>query len=67
MLPTTQLATTIDTFIKDTVLSSNEGRILIGRTPVDRPDANTLENPFTSSGKNKPISSVSEKPEDEEN
>lgn len=67
LLPTTQLATTIDTFIKDTVLSSNEGRILIGRTPVDRPDANTLENPFTSSGKEKPTESVSEDTEDVEN
>lgn len=51
MLPTTQLATMIDTFIKDQVLSPNEGRILIGRQPSKAASANMLANPFTSSGK----------------
>ena len=54
MLPTTQLATTIDTFIKDTVLSANEGRILIGRKPSAAANANALSNPFTSSGNEQP-------------
>lgn len=50
LLPTTQLASTIDMFIKDTVISSNEARVLIGRKPSDNPNANMLANPFTSSG-----------------
>lgn len=65
MLPTTQLATTIDTFIKDTVLTSNEGRILIGRKPSKASDANALANPFTSSG-NGPTSPNEEPPIPEE-
>ena len=65
MLPTTQLATTIDTFIKDTVLSSNEGRILIGRKPSKANDANALANPFTSSA-NAPQQPNAEVPVQEE-
>jgi len=66
LLPTTQLADTIDKFIKDTVLSSNEGRILIGREPTDKPEANSLSNPFTSSGKEQPTAGVSEEETNEE-
>jgi hypothetical protein len=66
LLPTTQLADTIDKFIKDTVLSSNEGRILIGREPTDKPEANSLTNPFTSSGKEQPTAAISEEETNEE-
>lgn len=67
LLPTTQLADTIDKFIKDTVLTSNEGRILIGRQPSDKVVANELSNPFTSSGKNPSNGqqTINERPEDE--
>lgn len=66
LLPTTQLADTIDKFIKDTVLSSNEGRILIGREPTDNPEGNSLSNPFTSSGKQQSVATTPEEETNEE-
>ena len=54
LLSTTQLTASIDTFIKDQVLTPNEGRILIGRKPSKAATADQLANPFTSSGKEQP-------------
>lgn len=63
LLPTTQLASTLDMFIKDAVISANEARVLIGRKPSAAANANELSNPFTSSA-NAPAGRPSQQPEE---
>lgn len=63
LLPTTQLASTLDMFIKDAVISANEARVLIGRKPSAAANANELSNPFTSSA-NAPAGRPNQQPEE---
>lgn len=45
LVPTEQLATMIDTFIRNAVMTPNEGRSILGFPPSEDPNANRLYNP----------------------
>lgn len=51
LVPTEQLASMMDTFIRNAIITPNEARSILGFTPAEDPNANKLYNPNMSMNK----------------